>query len=334
MKKLINLLFIFAFLLICSCKHKKSDVVIELDVSRTDTLYLSQIADSISYIQLETNEECLLGGISKVLYINGIYYISDRSFIVYMFDSAGKYIAQLNRFGRDEGEYSDIQALVVDSVGHIHIMDNGRIVEYNANLEFIAKTRFQDFPRDFYITGNKYVLYMPDKNIDCMRGLYSLDRQTDKYSEIIKISSRKEIPCMLNQFIVNCGNGKFGVVDNTLLNIYYLDNDVLAKTFHIEGKKIGNNKKEEFVIVNFLDYDSCSVLFLATQADGGKMKICRYDKKTGESLVFAAIVNDFDGKSGITTKISGNTMTCLVAPVFENKDSEQNPALQIIHLKQ
>lgn len=75
MKKLIYCVVTLIILLNNSCTEKTAGEILNINIEKPDSLFMSQIADSITYIQLETNEESLLGNIHSMQYRNGIYYI-------------------------------------------------------------------------------------------------------------------------------------------------------------------------------------------------------------------------------------------------------------------
>lgn len=110
----------------------KGDQVISLD----------SIILSIRLIKLETNNECLVGSVQKVIVRNDKYYIFD-SFraknAVHVFDTIGKHIGTIRKTGRGPGEYKDIMDVDVDEEGNIYILNTigGNIIVYDAMLNFV-----------------------------------------------------------------------------------------------------------------------------------------------------------------------------------------------------
>ncbi len=68
---------------------------------------LSNFAEIISIIPLETTSECLIGKIDKILHVDGVYYIVDEfnAKQIYAFDEEGKFITRIGGVGRGPGEY-------------------------------------------------------------------------------------------------------------------------------------------------------------------------------------------------------------------------------------
>lgn len=113
-----KLLFLIFILLFCACssnrknKQKESQLfslrtpVSLLDVQKE--LKLSELADSVWYIPLETNEQSLLGNLSlegSVQYVGGKYYIYDgQQNSIYVFSANGKFLNKIGKKGQGEGE--------------------------------------------------------------------------------------------------------------------------------------------------------------------------------------------------------------------------------------
>jgi len=335
-----GLLLILNFLVISCNKTTKLTVeeIIEIDLAEDEVLLLSSIADSISYVQLETSDDCLLGNITDIQYFNGIYYISDKSNTIYKFDSTGYFISRLFKFGKGPGEYVGIQAFAVDSIGNIHIMDMNKrkILEYNSAFEFIGETKFADYPRDFYIYGNSYVFYMPDKNNDIQRGIFELERNSGLYSKIIEIEANTEAPALLLHYISSPQNGKYSILDNVLNNIYRLEGNKLANTVHFQGKNIGLKSKDSFAI-DFFEYNSLLFIYFVNTTQSASVKIVCHNKTTKDTHTYKGIANDIDSVHNgtlVKTSINNNCMMKIVQQNVNSGESELNPKLQIIHLKQ
>ncbi|MDH8702113.1 hypothetical protein M2138_001467 [Dysgonomonadaceae bacterium PH5-43] len=317
--------------------------IVDIDFSNEKDVYFSQIADSITYVQLETNKECLIGQITDVKYKNGIYYISDKSYTIFLFDNKGKFISKLNKVGQGPGEYSYIQSFDVDTKGNIHILDlfTKKILVYTSDIEFTSSTSgIEDLPQEFYVTDEKYVLYMLFENLNYRRGLYSLDRETDQYTEIIKIQGG-DTP-RTNGYITHKGNGNYCVLDDLSSNIYYLQKDSLINTIHIQGEEISEGKYFDtrrgtsYFLRGFYDYDN--LLFLLLGKEGAFAKFCIHDKKKNKTFVCKEVHNDIKEEKRehlFSTNIaSDNAMVNLLLSVDEeNPLEENNPVIQKIHLK-
>jgi hypothetical protein len=72
---------------------------------------LSEIADTIEYIPLETIKESLVERLldDKIFYENGALYLSQRNGTIKIFDKHGSYINSINRKGRGLRSMNNLQ---------------------------------------------------------------------------------------------------------------------------------------------------------------------------------------------------------------------------------
>jgi hypothetical protein len=130
----------FLIVIICmfSCKNnsKHTDFIgsdnnantlmVSLNMDDDQKIDLTEFIDSVRFIRLETNDECLIGRIQNVIYYDGIYYIQDNfASSVFAFDETGKFIFKICKKGRGPGEYIKISRLLIDySKNRLLIYDN------------------------------------------------------------------------------------------------------------------------------------------------------------------------------------------------------------------
>jgi hypothetical protein len=234
--------YYYLYLLIClfSCGEKNSHTenTVEIDFNQSGVLKLSDIADSISYIHLETTDECLIaGGGINFQYKNDIIYVMDvTTKSIFLFKENGKYITKLNKFGQGPGEYLSINSFFADDRGNIHILDLGikKILLYNSQLEYVSETKIEDFPRSFYLSGNKYMLYMPDKNINCRHGFYALDTRNNEYTKIFDIKENKKDLFMLNSYMANKKDNSYCIVNNYNNEFFFMEGEQLKNVLRFQ----------------------------------------------------------------------------------------------------
>ncbi|MFA5848748.1 MAG: 6-bladed beta-propeller [Bacteroidales bacterium] len=138
MKKIV-ILFLFIFLISsCNPKGDNSDKdfrVIDIagNIGSGRIVKLSEIADEIIYIPLETTENSLVGTPRNIYYSNGLIYIySSKNHPVKIFNRDGVFIREFNRRGRGPEEYEDFVSMQVDdSTGNIYVESSNKINEYN-----------------------------------------------------------------------------------------------------------------------------------------------------------------------------------------------------------
>lgn len=75
---------------------------IDVDLTNNNICYSSTLYDTISYIKLETNPNCIIGVMDKLIFINNKFVIVDKSVAksIFLFDSNGKFINKIGATGR------------------------------------------------------------------------------------------------------------------------------------------------------------------------------------------------------------------------------------------
>lgn len=99
---------------------------------------LSDIADSVRFVALETTDSCLVGGYGGVLYANerGILIFGMEG--LYLFRPDGKFVHRLGKIGRGPGEFNRIRgAYVGERAVYILEGDRQKIIQYgyDGNLQ-------------------------------------------------------------------------------------------------------------------------------------------------------------------------------------------------------
>lgn len=159
-----NKIYLLLFLLVLfSCKHettKQQNILINDSIQ---TIFLpnptypkvENLIDSVKCIQLETNMECLLANIYKILANNGRFYIiDDRGEAIFIFRNNGEFLFKISNKGRGPKEYLKITDISFDPLTQKLIASDcfsKKIFVYNPNgiLEKVIKVNF-DLS---YVTG-------------------------------------------------------------------------------------------------------------------------------------------------------------------------------------
>jgi hypothetical protein len=148
-------LLVILILLTLSCSPKKGRIdaksnakIIDIaaKVGKEKIVNLSEIASEVRYVPLETKKESLIdGGIISLFYVKEHIYVIDNISII-IFDSNGKHLSTVNRYGRGPQEYTDIiNASVIPKNGNITIFSSpGILTEYDIYGNFIAQIKKPD----------------------------------------------------------------------------------------------------------------------------------------------------------------------------------------------
>lgn len=145
---------------------KNPDAIPEINVSQNNSqiidippdinktiLNLDAIIDSVYYVRLETNTDCLIGSIDKILFFNDkILIIKNlQRMSVLMFTDSGRFVKKIGTEGRGPGEYDRIRDVALD-------IKNKNIVILD---DYGSKLLFYDFYGNF--VKHKKLYYYPDK---------------------------------------------------------------------------------------------------------------------------------------------------------------------------
>ncbi|MDD2425565.1 MAG: 6-bladed beta-propeller [Bacteroidales bacterium] len=213
--------FIIPLLLIqpgCSSDNQNTEEGLKVidvagGVGKSRLVNLSEIADTIEYIPLETNQESLLAHPphERILYEKDILYFPQKRGIIKLFNSKGEYLSTFNRLGRGPQEYEQFGELQIDNVsGKIIILSINKVLEYSPNGEcirniflpapnMIDNKSIGDFimlgDNYFFLDGFKYPVIITDSSLNVIKRLKYPPEDVD----LVKVE--KSIPRFATSYI-------------------------------------------------------------------------------------------------------------------------------------
>ena len=144
MKKICYILELFISFILIGCGNQNkiehgelNSIIIDWDCKDLD--YSNWVEDSVLIVPLETTDDCLIGKISNLIYLDHKIYIADiMSKAIYIFDEKGHLLTKLRACGAGPEEYIDITAFTIHD-SHLFIYDNTKmkIFVYNENGDFL-----------------------------------------------------------------------------------------------------------------------------------------------------------------------------------------------------
>lgn len=104
----------------------------------------------MEFIQLETNDSCLLGEINKIKISDSLLFISDRNNKLFVFDFSGRFVNRIGTIGQGPNELLNLSHFYVDrdnkQVGIYDVLKQ-QIFQY----DYVAKNKTSSsFPRRNY----------------------------------------------------------------------------------------------------------------------------------------------------------------------------------------
>ncbi len=177
--KPINLLIPFLLLLLMTaCARRKYNYTIvdqlpkdssfeQIDLKNAtgEDVELSSLVKKISYIKLETKENCLIGNIDKIQLFNDKIYICDetKSIAVFVFDKQGHFLFKLARGIGAPGEFTNLSDFVVnerDSCIYILSRNQNMLLKYSPTGKFIHNIHIPPYIDNFQaLNDGSFLLY-------------------------------------------------------------------------------------------------------------------------------------------------------------------------------
>ena len=128
------------------------------------TLYLSDFADEVRYIKLQTNDACMLEKIQKVLIDGDNVFISSlhsNSSRLLLFNSNGLFIKEIGLQGRGPGEFNTVLDFDLDRSNKIvYILDTpGNIYVYDYSGKYLKTIKSGSKPSKLLVSNNALYLF-------------------------------------------------------------------------------------------------------------------------------------------------------------------------------
>lgn len=328
-------------LMACSQPFQNNGIAIDLDGENQKEIRFSSFVDSISYIPLETREDCLIGKIEDIILSDSILFVlNEEQNTIFQFDRQGKFLRKIAKAGNGPGEYPVINQMAYNEKRQSISLASSKIIEYDlyGNLK-------NEFTVPFYVSD----LYQFDN------GDYLLSR-FDRLNEPNVLLALVDTTGYVKKELFN-RNPQYGIETNNLWELIPLDDGIHFITPQIENTVYSY---EEDSIKNVLSFNISPQIpsdFYKSKRDipllGNhyyrtiyresqnwinlifctleKVRTLLYNKRTKQYMLGEVFKNDMDDKKQIffLSHSKGNTFTNYV----KADDEEDNPVIQILHLK-
>ena len=174
MKNIVSYSLVCIFIIGCSQSNSKSGSnktsniqIIDIDnglktISRIP-IKCSDFIDSVQYINLETNQESLIGGLRgvQIMTTPDFLYGDFKKFSLY----DGKYIHSVGKRGRGPGEFTMAIGSATDIINNrVFVLDNWteELLIYDADNNFIKKIDVVDQVQRIGYLGNENLIFLRD----------------------------------------------------------------------------------------------------------------------------------------------------------------------------
>lgn len=262
-------LFFFACIVLSACKDnvKTSDTTTITTDSVKEVIDLTQIkfdgdrhAKDIKFIPLETNENCLIANVSKVLIKNDTLIVCDNKFNqIHSFDINGKHLNSFGSIGRGPGEYLSAEDISfnLDSTSLIVLSNNSKkILEYTLEGKHTQDLTMDIFGSKIAIAKDGNTIIYINKNVSPYSekfDLLRLNANGDILNRSFKIEKEGDYAVSYSGFL---GTGLKGEIlfNNAFRDTIYEIDGPVAKARYVF--KLGNKEltdKSNASISNLLE---------------------------------------------------------------------------------
>ena len=333
------------FLLNNSCRQetRKDNLCPDLLSEVTDTLRYSSFVDSISYIRLETSDECLIGKIADVTFSDeNIFVLDEYKQVIWIFNKKGKYLTQIAKKGNGPGEYTKISQIEYDKVTkQILALDlwTKTILYYDLNGNFIRKVQLEIYVSDFKIVPQGGYIISNAERAKSDAGIYLANAQGKVIRKLVMKSPKHMHPYNAYKELYDYNDTIAFIAPNFENGIYHYTYDSLELKYPFKFyPKIKNVYKENTYKKNGDDFtrtmymEGKKWILIVFWSEKYDLRNFLYCKETNQYWIENFLLNDIDGfQSRDNTSISTNNQFVFWC---ENRDCpEDNPILQILHLK-
>lgn len=251
-------LFVPAFLLLVSCSGKASlgntsekqestasgplvTVPFEKGIETEKELKLSEIADRVDYIPLETNAKGLISYIKKISLTKEYIFIYDIKNGILQFDRQGKFVRNIARKGQGPGEYIYIADFQIDEPSkRVYILSGHsyRMLTYGFDGDFIREV---NLPKEI----SEFVL-APDSVFTSYKKNSTGYEKTRLIRSDMKGDTLSYIP-YIEAFTMDYPKSSSSAVDNEL---YLMDGNVRLKEIYNDTlfTVLAGGLKPEYII--------------------------------------------------------------------------------------
>ena len=316
-----SLLILLNLFYSCTSKNSIDSKVISSTIVTTEMVDLrfSDYFDTLIVVPLETNENTLIGEISKIHTTDKYIFILDNRIAesLFLFDQKGKTVHSFIGTGEGPGEFIRASNFYPAENGQsVFIQDNSlsKILEFDLAGNFIREKKLSGDLWFYDLLPFEGGFYSAKPNLDDL-GVF-IDILNNKFEStgnpIYLLEDDHKIEgSMKDQFFYKGMEGEIYTKETLKNYVYQLEGIRIGKSFQFtfdENKWISTTpeskmkSREAYRQIWENDYFALGDQFLDTEKSifinfwhGKTLKMLMVDKTTGESRIVGSFVNDLDG---------------------------------------
>lgn len=303
-----------------------TSIYIDRDKIKTEVMKKASIyVEDVQYIPLETNNENLIGDVTKVIlssnFIHIYDYLSDN---IYQFDYNGKYIRKIGSRGNGPNEYMRITSFSVNQDTEdiaIYCEIKQSIIEFTSDGQIISENKLGFLCNDLIHYEDGFMLYggrLPNE--------YIFNETFPKQKRLIKIDSEYEI---VETYLPTVYNAE--LLQTTITSerncLYYTTDNQLRLLEKPNGLVYDVNENMEPVyIVDFYKYTIPLSFFydqIISKKEIQSLKngdYCYLSSfyETDDYIYLSYVVNSYDRMISQCFYVKGNKESINIGPVWVN----------------
>jgi len=171
----------------CNTSQVKDEVVIDVvaALSKPTELKASEYFKKVSYVQLETTDDCLIGKDALVYLIDNKILVTTAQKQAFLFDRTGRFITAVGHIGQDPGGYKSVHCWIND-LNHTINFDGWKDnwVSYNTEGKFIENVPYPLQSNNLtstYLDDNTYISQVSSVLGDKPDSIYIFNRNEILY---------------------------------------------------------------------------------------------------------------------------------------------------------
>lgn len=153
------------FMSSCEKKDSRGDVTtITVDLgAKEHTVNLSDIADDVTFVQLEATDKSMFGNIDKLMEDKGRYVVVDKesASAIFIFDSQGHFLQKIGRKGKSKSEYIELtDAAIGNECVYVYDARSKKVVRYSFDGKYMDTYPFDYTATSFrHVSGDLFAFY-------------------------------------------------------------------------------------------------------------------------------------------------------------------------------
>ena len=262
-------LLILIFLDSC-CRNDGGDLFVINASVNDDAHNLSEIAQDVVAIPLETNENCLISYINRVISTKEHFFV--LSDCIYMFNRQGEFERKIGSLGRGPEEYTGISTFAVDEISErIIVASRNKLLCFGFNGDFIFSVPVNKFVEYIDIVGEEVLLISSKMGVPVDDGTFAnttwLYRLNSELTVLDSIMVKQIIlPSIIGSIfpgsrIITTLNKKQYLFYHVLYEepivrdtLYIVESDKLTPSIKIDFAEASRNG-EDFIMINMYRTD-------------------------------------------------------------------------------